>query len=66
MCVCVCTDFGYDIKPFDVEAEKYIDFGYEIKPSEVVEGEEYNNFGYYLPTPPLGQDMTQGQFLSGV
>ena len=22
--------------------------------------------GYYLPTPPLGQDKTQGQFLSGV
>ena len=21
---------------------------------------------YYIPTPPLGQDMTQGQFLSGV
>ena len=21
---------------------------------------------YYLPTPPHGQDMTQGQFLSGV
>ena len=21
---------------------------------------------YYLPPPPLGQDMTQGQFLSGV
>ena len=21
---------------------------------------------YYLPTPPLGQDMTQDQFLSGV
>ena len=21
---------------------------------------------YYLPTPPLGQDITQGQFLSGV
>ena len=21
---------------------------------------------YYLPSPPLGQDMTQGQFLSGV
>ena len=20
----------------------------------------------YLPTPPFGQDMTQGQFLSGV
>ena len=22
--------------------------------------------GSYLPTPPLGQDMTQGQFFSGV
>ena len=21
---------------------------------------------YYLPTPPLGQELTQGQFLSGV
>ena len=25
-----------------------------------------NYYRYYLPTPPLGQDMTQGQFLSGV
>ena len=25
-----------------------------------------NGERYYLPTPPLGQDMTQGQFLSGV
>ena len=25
-----------------------------------------NLFISYLPTPPLGQDMTQGQFLSGV
>ena len=25
-----------------------------------------NSRRYYLPTPPLGQDMTQGQFLSGV
>ena len=24
------------------------------------------HYWYYLPTPPLGQDMTQGQFLSGV
>ena len=25
------------------------------------------NSGYHIyPTPPLGQDMTQGQFLSGV
>ena len=26
----------------------------------------YRQNVYYLPTPPLGQDMTQGQFLSGV
>ena len=25
-----------------------------------------NLYRYYLPPPPLGQDMTQGQFLSGV
>ena len=25
-----------------------------------------SNIYIYLPTPPLGQDMTQGQFLSGV
>ena len=25
-----------------------------------------NLFKSYLSTPPLGQDMTQGQFLSGV
>ena len=24
------------------------------------------NVGTIYPTPPLGQDMTQGQFLSGV
>ena len=26
----------------------------------------FHNERYYLPTSPLGQDMTQGQFLSGV
>ena len=26
----------------------------------------HSEFSSYLPTPPLGQDMTQGQFLSGV
>ena len=26
----------------------------------------FNNVYLYLPTPPLGQDMTQGRFLSGV
>ena len=32
--------------------------GYDTKLHPVVR--------YYLPTPPLRQDMTQGQFLSGV
>ena len=28
---------------------------------------KYQPFVYHIyPTPPLGQDMTQGQFLSGV
>ena len=27
---------------------------------------EFDGAEFYLPTPPLGQDMTQGQFLSGV
>ena len=26
----------------------------------------YQNEWSYLPTPPLGQDMTQGQFITGV
>ena len=26
----------------------------------------HNNLLSYLPTPPLGLDMTQGQFLNGV
>ena len=30
---------------------------YQNSPSDLI---------YYLPTPPLGQDMTRGQFLSGV
>ena len=31
-----------------------------------VEVKQFRIAWYYLPTPPLGQDMTQGQFLSGV
>ena len=32
----------------------------------MIENSEAKNVYTYLPTPPLGQDMTQGQFLSGV
>ena len=32
----------------------------------IVNVDGYLTIHTYLPTPPLGQDMTQGQFLSGV
>ena len=32
----------------------------------IIEVDEFLIMLSYLPTPPLGQDMTQGQFLSGV
>ena len=34
-----------------------------VKPQTIL---PRRNRRYYLPTPPLGQDITQGQFLSGV
>ena len=34
--------------------------------AHVVSGLRQTCTWYYLPTPPLGQDMTQGQFLSRV
>ena len=46
---------------------------YKVKLKESEKRDSYNNYNNnenwwcYLPTPPLGQDMTQGQFfLSGV
>ena len=44
---------------FDVKMKKWWTMirSTQNKPSKVLS---------YLPTPPLGQDMTQGQFLSGV
>ena len=35
-------------------------------PGQMIPMTQKNGTWYYLPTPPLGQDMTQGQFLSGV
>ena len=31
-----------------------------------ISGSQRDMYLSYLPTPPLGQDVTQGQFLSGV
>ena len=37
------------------------------KEAEIVKYSEPAHYQYsYLPTPPIGQDMTQGQFLSGI
>ena len=42
-------------------------FGFRThQPLLVINTESIFKLLFYLPTPPLGQDMTQGQFLSGV
>ena len=45
--------------------DKYLDFTRELKKTVKHESDVYTNYHIY-PTPPLGPDMTQGQFLSGV
>ena len=44
----------------------YHTYANDFFPSPLVEAPLELTFWYYLPTTPLGQDMTQGQFLSGV
>ncbi len=40
---------------------------YLVQTRELKKTVEHESDGYLIyPTPPLGQDMTQGQFLSGV
>ena len=43
------------------KTDKYQDLAREMKNCGI-----WKSRLSYLPTPPLGQDMTQGQFLSGV
>ena len=53
----------YRIKRKESEKkDKYLDIAKELKKTMEHEGDNYHIY----PTPPLGQDMTQGQFLSGV
>ena len=49
----ICLDYG-----LRTSIDKIRENGFELK--------KKRSRRYYLPTPPLGQDMTQGQFLSGV
>ena len=45
-----------------------VTFAYSLSSEAVVMRQlrKWKKLWYYLPTPPVGQDMTQGQFLSGV
>ena len=40
--------------------------GFQLKSEQLKVSLDFRDSFIYLPTPPLGQDMTQGQFLSGV
>ena len=54
VCVCVCVcERNYIPTDITIPLVIYIKFSMIVSLS-------------YLPTPLLGQDMTQGQFLSGV
>ena len=63
---CQTTDLSYYLFPL-TGGEPHFRFGVpanhlaSLSPLPVS-----GDLRYYLPTPPLGQDMTQGQFLSGV
>ena len=39
---------------------------FKLSPQELHRDKSPKHFLPYLPTPPLGQDITQGQFLKGV
>ena len=60
MCVCVCV--------LDIMAPSYLRYNILIFLNVKFEPNPYTSSQVesYLPTPPLGQDITQGQFLSGV
>ena len=59
--MCKCTIFCLDNVPsfLDILFEFFVIFQFVFDVS-------YSLVLSYLPTPPLGQDTTQGQFLSGV
>ena len=50
---------------FSMKSDEIHETAYLIIIMNVVKLKSFK-YWYYLPTPPLGQDMTQGQFLSGV
>ena len=56
------ADHGVKSKESE-KKHKYSDLPWELK--KICRG-KMTFIISYLPTPPLGQDMTQGRFLSGV
>ena len=57
---------GYCCTPYIMDSPSYINTCQRERQKELTKSAWHNHVWYYLPTPPLGQDMTQGQFLSGV
>ena len=63
-----CVESGCS-SGYHTNREKVLTFSFPLGKSDLLEKwVKFVNLNdwYYLPTPPLGQDMTQGQFLSGV
>ena len=56
---------GFQIFCTGIEPSEIGDVPPPPPPSDWFEKENSSSW-YYSPTPPLGQDMTQGQFVSGV
>ena len=66
MLVCYIRFFTVTIKKVKVEFLKLDEETWGLHMAHIFEIPELHWGQSYLPTPPLGQDMTQGQFLSGV
>ena len=73
-CMCVCMPKDYSLKVKEIkQLEKYQDIFKMLGKLWNMNIRSFLSYcsSYSLsylsnPTPPLGQDMTQGQFLSGV
>ena len=60
----VAVSISYDYNHYTTGTSSHLRQVYHV--TEAVQAVVDTHYWYYLPTPPLGQDMTQGQFLSGV
>ena len=63
VCVCVCVCVNSETKPVYTHTHTHIYIYIYLLMATVIYSQIIIS---YLPTTPLGQDMTQVQFLSGV